>query len=271
MVATDTIAVIIAAGLGSRILPLSHEVPKCMLEVQGKPMLHRALTVFNDLNINKSVVVGGYKSEKLVLTPDAELVLNDQYMHNNILHSLAYARPAVNEEESVVVSYSDIIFRHSVVTQLLSEDSKDISIVVDQAWGERYVGRTLHPLSEAEAVQFDSGGGLLRTGKDLLTPQHDPQHFGEFIGMLKLTPAGYRRFWELFDEIDAELDGEAPFHQAGDWRRAYITDLLQEMVDRNWEVHCTLIQGGWQEIDTLQDYEMAQSFDFSPNISEGSA
>ena len=43
---------------------------------------------------------------------------------------------------------------------------------------------------------------------------------------------------------------------------AYITDLLQELVDRGVAVHCTLIQGGWLEIDTLQDYESAQSFNF---------
>ena len=263
LAATETIAVVIAAGLGSRILPLSHDIPKCMLEVQGEPMLHRALTIFSNLNVNKSVIVGGYKSDKLVLPNGVELVINDEYMHNNILHSLAYARPAIKEKESVLISYSDIIFRQSIVTQLLSEDQYDVSIVVDRSWDERYVGRTLHPLSEAEAVQFDSDGRLLRTGKNLLTLQHDPKQFGEFIGMLKLTPAGYRQFWDLYDEINAELDGEAPFQQSENWRRAYLTDLLQEMADRDLEVHCTLIQGGWLEIDTLQDYETAQSFDFS--------
>ncbi len=263
MDAKDTIAVIIAAGLGSRLLPLSDEQPKCMLEVQGKPMLHRALTIFDDVNIDRSVVVGGYKSDKLVLPAGAELVLNDEYMHNNILHSLSYSRPAVNEHETVIVSYSDIIFNRSVAAQLMAEDSNDISIVVDQSWGQRYVGRTLHPLSEAEAAEFDSNGMLLRTGKNLLTPEHDSARFGEFIGMLKLTPVGYRRLWDLFDEIDAKLHSEAPFQQSKEWRRAYLTDLLQEMVDRDLAVHCTLIQGGWLEIDTLQDYETAQSFDFA--------
>ena len=85
MEATDTVAIILAAGLGSRILPLSHEVPKCMLAVQGESMLHRTLGVFHDLNISKTVVVGGYKSDKLVLPAGTGLVLNDQYMHNNIL------------------------------------------------------------------------------------------------------------------------------------------------------------------------------------------
>jgi choline kinase len=234
-----------------------------MLEVQNQSMLHRALTTFHDLNITKSVVVGGYKSEKLVLPPGVELVLNDQFLHNNSLHSLAYARPAIYNEDSVLVAYSDIVFRQDVVERLLSEDGPDISILVDQRWQERYVGRTLHPLSEAEAAQFDSNGSLLRIGKSLLTPQSDSREWGEFIGMLKLTRAGNRHFWDLFDELNAELDREAPFQQSLHWRTAYITDLLQEFVDRGGAVHCTLIQGGWLEIDTLQDFETAQSFNFT--------
>ena len=262
MGAGETIAVVVAAGVGSRLLPLSQEVPKCMLEVQSQSMLHRALTTFHDLNITKTVVVGGYKSEKLVLLPSTELILNDQYSHNNILHSMAYARSAMAGKDAALLSYSDIVFRHDVVEQLWSENAPDISILVDQRWGERYVGRTLHPLSEAEAAQFDGNGRLLRIGKSLLTPQHDPVQWGEFIGMLKLTRAGNQQFWKLFDELDAELDQETPFQQASSWRMAYITDLLQELVDRGVSVHCTLIQGGWLEIDTLQDYETAQSFNF---------
>lgn len=259
---TETIAVVVAAGLGSRLLPLSQEVPKCMLAVQNQSMLERALMTFRNLNINKTVVVGGYKSDKLLLPPGTKLVLNDRYLHNNILHSLAYARPAIDEDDAVLVSYSDIIFRQSVVEQLLSVDGQDIVILVDQAWRERYVGRTMHPLSEAEAAQFDGDGRLLRVGKNLLTPQHDPEQWGEFIGMVKLTKSGNRQFWDLFDEIDTELNPEAPFQSAASWRMAYITDMLQELVDRGVAVHCSLIQGGWLEIDTLQDYETAQSFNF---------
>jgi choline kinase len=263
MVEEETIAVVVAAGLGSRILPLSHEVPKCMLEVQNQSMLHRALMTFHNLNITKTIVVGGHKSDKLELPPGTELVLNDQYQHNNILHSLAYARSSIGDEDSVLVAYSDIVFRQDVVERLLAEEGQDISILVDQGWEDRYVGRTLHPLSEAEAAQFDSNGRLLRIGKNLLTPQHDSHQWGEFIGMLKLTRAGNWIFWDLFNELDAELDRDAPFQQSSNWRMAYITDLLQELVDRGEAVHCTLIRGGWLEIDTLQDYETAQSFNFA--------
>ncbi len=259
----STIAVVIAAGPGSRLLPLTAEMPKCMLEVQGKPILSRALDTFRDMRIRESVVVGGFKARMLALPAETRLVLNKQFESNNILHSLAYARSEMSGADQIIVSYSDIVFRQSVVEQLLEVDGEDIVIVVDQAWEKRYDGRTLHPLSQAEAAKFDDRQKLQKTGKDLLTHERDSQRWGEFIGMLRLSRLGNKLFWDIFDEIDARLDPEERFQQSTMWRTAYLTDLLQELVDRGIGIHCTLIQGGWLEIDTLQDYKDAGSFRFS--------
>ena len=257
------IAVVIAAGPGSRLLPFTAEIPKSMLKVQGKPILSRALETFRNVGIPKSVVVGGYRADGLAIPADSRLVLNDRYESNNILHSLAYARSEMDRAERIIVSYSDIIFRQSVVEQLMGADDADIVIVVDQAWKERYDGRTQHPLSQAEAAEFDDRQRLRKTGKDLLTSACESRRWGEFIGMLKLTRRGNKLFWDTFDEIDARLSPEDPFRQTATWRTAYLTDLIQELVDRGVDVRCTLIQGGYVEIDTPQDYEFAGSFRFS--------
>ena len=259
----DSLAVVVAAGLGSRLLPLTDELPKCKLDVQRKPMLHRALSTFTDLGISKSVVIGGYKADKLILPDESTLVLNHEYASNNILHSLACARAEMACVETALISYSDIVFRNNVVERLLAAGSKDISIVVDQSWAERYNGRLMHPLTEAEAAQFDEQGRLVKIGKGLLNENQDARHWGEFIGMLRFTARGQELFWTVFDSVQDNLSPESPFQMATHWRQAYVTDLLQEMVDRGMDVHCTLIQGGWLEIDTSEDYETASAFDFS--------
>ena len=202
-------------------------------------------------------------ADALALPAGSKLVLNDQYMSNNILHSLAYARSEMSDADHIIVSYADIIFRQSVVEQLLEVGDEDIVVVVDQSWKKRYEGRTMHPLSQAEAAKFDDRRKLQRTGKDLLTSNRDSQCWGEFIGMLRLSRRGSRLFWDVFDEIQSRVGPEDAFQQASAWRKAYVTDLLQELVDRGTDIHCTLIQGGWLEIDTSQDYETAQSFKFS--------
>ena len=261
--ADDALAVVIAAGLGSRLLPFTTDLPKCMLDVQSETMLSRALGTFRDLGITQSVVVGGYKPEKLLLPDRCTLVMNDQYQSNNILHSLAYARESMQGSGTALVSYSDIVFRKGVVEQLLDAETADIAIVVDQAWPARYEGRLMHPLPDAEAAEFDEAQRLLTVGKGLLSAGHDTERWGEFIGMMKLTPRGQEIFWGVFDEVNAGLGPEDSFQRASHWRQAYITDILQELVDRGVEVHCALIQGGWLEIDTTEDYETASVFDFS--------
>jgi len=259
----NTLAVVIAAGLGSRLQPLTDELPKCMLDVQGSTILHRALETFRELDLARSVVIGGFNAYHLSLPEQSTLVLNDEFINNNILHSLAYAREPMTGEETVLISYSDIIFRKSVVEDFLADKSADISIVVDQEWALRYRGRIMHPLAQAEAARFDSQQSLLQTGKDLLTEDHDHLRWGEFIGMMKMTPKGREQFWGVFDDVNTKLAMDEPFQSATAWRRAYITDLLQEMVDRGIHIHCSLIQGGWLEIDTTEDYHTAASFDFS--------
>jgi len=259
----STLAVVIAAGLGLRLKPLTDALPKCMLDVQGSTMLNRALETFRESSLSRSVVIGGFEAARMRLPEQVTLVMNHDYTNNNILHSLACARNQMDGEGTVLISYSDIIFRGSVVKNFLSDETADISIVVDQKWPDRYQGRMLHPLSQAEAAKFGSGQELLQTGKDLLTEDHDPQCWGEFIGMMKMTPKGRDLFWGVFDDVNSKLAMDAPFQGTIEWRRAYITDLLQELVDREIDVHCSLIQGGWLEIDTTEDYDLAASFDFS--------
>lgn len=257
-----TLAVVIAAGLGSRLQPLTNNLPKCMLDVQGFTMLGRAIETFDELCVQRAVVIGGFKADRLHLPDNATLVMNDEYMSNNILHSLACARHQMEGEEVVLISYSDIIFRKQLVETFLEDDGFDISIVVDQDWATRYQGRTQHPLSQAEAVNFNGQRNLVHTGKNLLSEGRDPRFWGEFIGMMKMTPQGRDQFWETFDDVNSGLSLDSPFQGTPAWGRAYITDLLQELANRGVNVHCSLIRGGWLEIDTIEDYELSSTFNF---------
>ena len=63
----NTIGIVVAAGLGSRLSPYTDNCPKCMLDVQGCSILERCLSTFDKAGIDPIVVVGGYKADKLKL------------------------------------------------------------------------------------------------------------------------------------------------------------------------------------------------------------
>ena len=242
-------AIIIAAGLGSRLKSYTENLPKCMLKFGDKTLLERQIEAYRNCGINNISVIRGYKKEKINYE-DLRYYENPDFENNNILNSLFYAEEELNG--NVIVAYSDILFEASVVRRLL-ESQADISIVVDIDWRGYYDGRKEHPIDEAENVIFNANNEVLKIGK-ILTEKDDVH--GEFIGMLKFTPRGAEIFKKHFHRAK-EIYWDKPYQRAAIFQKAYITDIIQDMADLGVPVHCVIIERGWKEIDTVEDYQNA--------------
>jgi|GEM_PF-36996 methylphosphonate synthase len=242
-------AIIIAAGLGSRLQHLTDDLPKCMLPIAGRTILQRQLDVYRNLGIDEISIIRGYQAEK-ISCPGINYFFNDDFRNNNILASLFYAEEMLSGD--VIVSYSDILFEQSVVESLIATDG-DICAVVDRDWQASYVGRQDHPLDEAEKVSAEAGC-ITQMGKHLGVDVAS----GEFIGMAMFRAAGTERLKQVYHE---KLQGgtEQPFQHASAFRVAYLTDILQELIDQGDVISPTWIDGGWREIDTIEDYRRAEA------------
>ena len=249
MTSLNTSVIIIAAGLGSRLKKYTDNLPKCMLDFAGKTLLQRQIEAFKINGLNKISVIRGFKKEKINY-PDLTYFENKEYKNNNILNSMMYAEEALNGH--VIVSYSDILFEKEVVKRLM-ESEHDISIVVDIDWRGYYINRKDHPINEAENVIFDANNNVVEIGK-IHTGKYDVH--GEFIGMLKLSPRGSEIFKKHFHRAK-DLYWNKPFQRAKTFQKAYITDIIQDMTDLGVPIHCVIIERGWKEIDTEEDYKNA--------------
>jgi len=239
-------AIIIAAGSGLRLKPLTDVKPKCMLEVNGKTLLQYQIEALKGAGVDRIVVVRGYKKE-MINYPEIIYYTNDNYQNNNILHSLFYAEEEMEDE--FIAVYSDIFYKIDVVKRLL-KSIKDISIVVDIDWQNNYRDRIAHPITEAENVIFDKSNRLIEIGKRIPGIKTVS---GEFIGMMKCSKKGAQIFKEHFRYLRKVYNGK-PFQKASIFEQAYLTDMLQDIVDSGISVYCVTIRGGWREIDTIQDY-----------------
>ena len=180
---------------------------------------------------------------------------DDIYENNNVLNSLIYAEEAICGH--VICAYSDILFDANVV-QLAIESRHDISVVVDVDWRPYYDGRSDHPLEEAENIIFDTHNKVISAGK-IMAAETDMH--GEFIGMIKFSPRGAKLFRRHFHRAKKLYMGK-PFQRSKVFKEAYLTDLIQEMVNIGVPIHCVIIERGWKEIDTIEDYEKAlKAFD----------
>jgi NDP-sugar pyrophosphorylase family protein len=75
--------------------------------------------------------------------------------------------------------------------------------------------------------------------------------------MDNLHPPSFSQIRAAFHQVAKECP-EAPFHHASCLEKAYMTDMLQELINRGTRVQSVDIKGDWMEIDTPQDLERAQ-------------
>ncbi|QDG52461.1 phosphocholine cytidylyltransferase family protein [Persicimonas caeni] len=237
-------AIIIAAGLGSRLEHYTDERPKCMVDIGGRSILSYQLEAFAKNDIDDIHIVRGYLADKLVVD-GATYHENSDYQSNNILLSLFCAASAM--DGPFVSTYSDIVYTPQVVEQAV-HSPHDIALVVDRQWHLAYEGREDHPPEQAELAEVD-GERVLRVGK-----QVGPENaVGEFIGLARYTAEGARQLREVYADVRAKYGDDEPFQAAAKFRKAYLTDLFCELIDRGVDVGWVPIDGGWREIDTVED------------------
>ncbi|HTE53562.1 MAG TPA: phosphocholine cytidylyltransferase family protein [Kofleriaceae bacterium] len=255
-----TKAIVIAAGRGRRLMPYTDQMPKCLVPVDHRSILGIELDAFRAHGIDDVVIIRGYLGDVLSarageLGGPVRFVDNPDWEHNNILESLFCAEREI--DGPVFLTYSDIIFTPDVVAKLVAAPG-DIGLIIDRAFRDVYVGRSDHPLPEAEVADLDERGLVKRVGKRALPPE---DAFGEFIGLAKLSAVGagwMRAAWrELVEEYRGRED--QPFQRAPSFRAAYLTDMLQHLIDAGRPVHPVAIDGEWREIDTVQDLERARA------------
>jgi choline kinase len=252
-------AILIAAGRGKRLGTHTDEIPKCMVDVAGQPILSRVWTALSSAGVDELVVIRGYRGDQLEafvrsLVPKAIFVDNPEWQTNNVLLSLACARRYL--DRACFLTYSDIIFTPEVA-QAAAASPADIGLVIDRDFRLIYEGRTEHPLAEGEVSDLMPDGSVARVGKKAL-PAEDA--IGEFIGLAKLSERGAATCARTLDGLLAKFDGRdhEPFQRAATFRNAYLTDLLQLLIDGGMHVDPVFIRGQWREIDTGQDLDRAR-------------
>jgi|TARA_B100001750_G_C15501092_1_gene597236 choline kinase len=241
--------IIIAAGTGARLGKEVSKLPKSLLEVNGQTILSRQISILKKIGIEEVVVITGQYAEKFP-SIDVNYVNDAKHNEHDILGSLLVAKDYI--QGNIVITYSDILFDENVLRQIIQQKC-DIGIAVDMDWKQAYEERTLHPLTEAENVLLDDNKNVLKTQKNI---RSNTDMVGEFLGIIKLSSHGAKILTDKFEYLLANHTGT--FHNAISLKKAYITDLIQELVNSKIVVTPILISGKWCEIDTIQDLERAQ-------------
>lgn len=131
------IAIILAAGLGSRLLPLTKEEHKCMTQVCGVPIIQNTLKNLEDNDFSKVIIVVGYLGDKLMdeirnmkLKIKIEFVLNPCYAQSNTTYSLKYGLDYINEVyDFLCIIEGDVIFEKKIIERLFKSEHENVSVL----------------------------------------------------------------------------------------------------------------------------------------------
>lgn len=242
--------IILAAGQGTRLRPLTNDKPKCMVTYKNKPMINYILETIKECNISNTAIVSGYKEEVLkeyLSNEKLTFFTNDKFENTNMVSTLFCAKDFMDDD--LIISYADIIYKKEVLENLIvSKD--DFSVVIDRKWKELWSLRMENPLADAETLKIEDGK-IIELGKK---PKSYDDIQGQYIGLIKISKNIVQKVIKFYEELPKDS-----IYDNKDFNNMYMTSFIQLIIDNLNVVYPVYIDGGWLEIDTMEDKTIYES------------
>jgi len=232
-----TKAIILSAGKGSRLLPLTEDRPKCLIAFSGKSLLEWQLDALAANGITDMVVVTGFRDDLVhavaARRAGVRTLFNPFYHVADNLGSVWLARSEFDRD--TLLLNGDTLISPALVAKVLATEQGAVTVTVDEK--DDYDSDDMKVLRE--------GDRLLRIGKALEPGEYN----SESIGLLAFRREGGNQF---IDQVDRMM------HTAEGTRRWYLRAI--DALAQESEVLTVSIKGEqWQEVDFPEDVERAKA------------
>lgn len=239
-------AIILAAGVGSRIRPLTNNCPKSLLKIGGNTILEMMLSHIQDCGINEVIFVLGYlqgQIEDAVLTKfpdlDAHFVLNERYAETNTGYSLMLTKDLIGESAFVKFD-ADVVFDKKILQNLI-ESKYESCLCID---------KNINLDAEEIKVIVEGQNRVIKASKTV----HPKDAIGESIGIEKISSETAKLLFLELETMMADKKNHQEYYEA-----AY-----ERLIEKNIPFYALDISGlKWTEIDTREDFANAEKI-FNP-------
>ncbi len=251
-----TRAVILAAGFGSRLMPLTSDRPKGMVCLVGLPLLARQVAVLRAAGITDISLVGGYLSDRLE-SLGLPIIPNPAYETTNMVESLMCARDLMTGREDLLMVYGDIVFEPRVLDAVLRTEG-EVVVAADREWRRLWSARMEDFSADVETFRLRADGCVAELGK---RPEDLDDVEAQYIGLVRFSAESHDNLLAFYDDLDrtASYDGQ-PFP------KMYMTSFIQQLIYSGWHVRPAHIDNGWLEVDTLDDLHRYEALEASVEL-----
>lgn len=246
------IGVILSAGMGSRLMPLTKDKPKPLLEINGMTLLERMIKNLMNEDITEFIVIVGYNKEKVIdFTPSLEekygisikIIENEKYDVTNTSVSTYLASKYIeeNQKDDFILINGDNVVDPEIITRIAK--GENTSMIVDNF--KDLNEESFKIIIEDETFNEDktiANGSIKEIGKGIDIPSST----GEFIGVSKVSSKDLSKFNEILEDLMEE-----------DKQNYY--DFAYKPLSKISPIDFVLTNGlKWTEIDDHNDWDQAQ-------------
>lgn len=243
-------AIILAAGQGTRLKKYTENLPKGMLSFMGKTIIERQIEMYRKCGIENIIVVRGFAADKIPYE-GIKYYMNEDYANTNMVESLMTAKSEFDDD--IIVSYSDILFEEKMLKTMM-KTTANFAVAVDDDWKQYWQKRYGKIDFDTESLSIDENNNIVELG--LENPKLEDID-ARYIGLLKFSGKGLQYIVKIMEEAYRSFE-DKPWQQSGKTvRKAYMTDLLNAVIESGESVRAEHFHNGWIEFDTNEDYENA--------------
>lgn len=229
-------AVILAAGMGTRLRPLTNKTPKSLVLLDGKPLIKYSLDNIGDAGISDAVIVTGFMEDMFKRElGDCYKGINIQYISNReyektgSMYSLSKTEGRFDDD--IILLESDLLYEPLAIKELLNSPDPDVILVAPVSGS-----------GDEVFIYFDKSGYLKDLGKNI---KHEIN--GELAGITKLSQKFLKELYKTARE-DYKI-GEINYH--------YEETIFK--LSKKYPIKCLFIEDlAWMEIDKKEDLEKAK-------------
>ena len=239
-------AIILAAGMGKRLKELTQNNTKCMVKVNGVPLIDRMLHQLDKKKLTRIVIVVGYKAQELIshigrlgIATDIVYIENPIYFKTNNIYSLALAKEYLCKEDTLLFE-SDLIFEDAVIDKLL-DDPRDTLALVDKY--ESWMDGTCVKLDKNDNIEAFVPGSKFRF--------NDISKYYKTVNIYKFSKHFSESHYVPFLDAYSKALGNNEYYE----QVLRVITMLDDPIIKAKRLDGQL----WYEIDDIQDLDIASS------------
>lgn len=240
-------AIILAAGMGRRLGELTHNNTKCMVKVNGVPLIDRVLGQLSKLQLSRVIIVVGYEERKLIdyIGNRFNDVLKIEYVHNpiydktNNIYSLALAKQQLQEDDTLLLE-SDLIFEDSLLDLIINDPYPSLALVAKY---ETWMDGTM--------VRIDADNNIVNFIPKKAFRYEDVPHYYKTVNIYKFSKEFSATQYVPFLDAYSRAMGDNEYYEQ-------VLRILT-VLDRTGLKALPIGDRKWYEIDDVQDLDIAET------------